>query len=286
MAAMSSAGSNGQQRSLVTHHQPEVPLEHKIHPTSGEKLLEEMKQKAKRTLQGGDKSEALRVCHWLCDTQNKESIRDTIGKDLKMDFRRMTLSAVDCAALAAVISCCGELKELDLSHTPLTPESIKILELGLSCCSKVRLVSCGLTARCCSTLSSALSAPNSQLTELWLDNNKLKDFGVEQLCEGLRSPNCKLEKLELRSCGLTSACCSALSSVLSSPNSWLTELSLTDNKLRDSGAHQLSEGLRSENCKIKGLWLWFNGISESEKRNLRSLQEELWRPGRQLTINT
>ncbi|MBN3290007.1 NAL12 protein, partial [Polypterus senegalus] len=83
------------------------------------------------------KSEALQVGQWLCETQNKELIRDTIGEDLKMNFRKMTLSAVECAVLAAVISCCGELKEFNLSETPLTTECIKRLEPGLSCCSKV-----------------------------------------------------------------------------------------------------------------------------------------------------
>uniref|UniRef100_A0A8C4TGU2 NACHT, LRR and PYD domains-containing protein 3-like n=1 Tax=Erpetoichthys calabaricus TaxID=27687 RepID=A0A8C4TGU2_ERPCA len=162
-----------------------------------QRIQEWVRQKAKQALQGGDKSEALRVCHWLYETQNEEVIRDATGKDLEMDFRYMTLSALDCAVLASVIICCGELKELDLSYTPLTPECIRRLAKGLSCCNTVWLRSCGLTARCCSALSSALSASNSQLTELRLSyNNNMEDSGVEQLCEGLRSPNCKLEKLE------------------------------------------------------------------------------------------
>ncbi|XP_039599021.1 NACHT, LRR and PYD domains-containing protein 3-like isoform X2 [Polypterus senegalus] len=173
------------------------------------------------------KSEALQVGQWLCETQNKVLIREIIGQDLKMNFRSPTLSDVDCAVLTAVISCCGELKELNLSGTPLTTECIKILEPGLSCCSKVWL---------------------------W-------------------------------SCGLTSACCSALSSVLLSPNSRLTYLNLYNNNLGDSGARQLSEGLRSDNCKLTNLWLFGNEISESEKSNLKSLQEQLRRSGRHLTIN-
>ncbi|XP_039598663.1 NACHT, LRR and PYD domains-containing protein 3-like isoform X1 [Polypterus senegalus] len=202
-----------------------------------------------------DKGEALQVGQWLCETQNKELSRDTIGEDLKMNFSSTTLSAVDCAVLAAVISCCGELKELDLSGTPLTAECVKILEPGLSFCSKVWLVSCGLTSACCSALSSVLSSPNSQLTELSLSNNNLGDSGARQLSGGLRSDNCKLKILGLDSCGLTSACCSALSSVLSSPNSRLTELWLSNNNLGDSGACQLSEGLRSDNCKLETLRL-------------------------------
>ncbi|MBN3292624.1 NLRP3 protein, partial [Polypterus senegalus] len=83
------------------------------------------------------KSEAVQVGQWLCETQNKELIRDCIGEDLEMDFRSTTLSAVDCAVLATVISCCGELKQLVLSETPLTPECIMRLEPGISCCSVV-----------------------------------------------------------------------------------------------------------------------------------------------------
>ncbi|XP_051781788.1 NACHT, LRR and PYD domains-containing protein 3-like isoform X7 [Erpetoichthys calabaricus] len=194
-----------------------------------QRIQEWVRQKAKQALQGQDKREAVRVCYWLSETQNKELIRDAIGKDLKMNFRRMTLSSVDCAVLASVISCCGELKELDLSGTPLTPECIRRLAGGLSCCHLVRLYSCGLTSACCSALSSVLSSPKSRLTELDLSNN---------------------------------------------------------NNLGDSGACQLSEGLRSDNCKLETLWLENNPISESEKRNLRSLQEMLRRSGRQLTIST
>ncbi|KAG2456305.1 NACHT, LRR and PYD domains-containing protein 3-like isoform X2 [Polypterus senegalus] len=202
------------------------------------------------------KSEPLQVGQRLCDFQNKELIRDTIGEDLKMNFSNTALSAVDCAVMAAVISCCGEFKDLDMSFTPLTPELIMRLEPGLICCSKVWLRSCRLTARCCSALSSALSAPNSQVTLLMLcENNIMEDSGVEQLCEGLRSPNCKLVELGLFTCRLTSACCSALSLALLSPNSRLTYLDLNNNNLGDSGAHQLSEGLRSDNCKLKELRL-------------------------------
>uniref|UniRef100_A0A8C4TMU5 NACHT domain-containing protein n=1 Tax=Erpetoichthys calabaricus TaxID=27687 RepID=A0A8C4TMU5_ERPCA len=193
-----------------------------------QRIQEWVRQKAKQALQWEDQSETLRVCHWLCETQNKELIRDAIGEDLKMNFSSMTLSSVDCAVLASVISCCGELKELNLSETPLTPECIRRLAPGFSCCYVVRLYSCGLTSVCCSALSSVLSSPNSRLTVLYLNNNNLGD----------------------------------------------------------SGARQLREGLRSDNCKVETLVLEYNGISESEKRNLRLLQEELRGSGRQLTIYT
>ncbi|XP_051777896.1 NACHT, LRR and PYD domains-containing protein 3-like isoform X7 [Erpetoichthys calabaricus] len=254
---------------------------------TAKQILEWVKKKAEEALQGGDKSEALRVCQWLYETQNKKLIRDAIGKDLKMSFIQMSLSPLDCAVLGSVINCCGELEELNLSKTPLTSECIMRLAPGLICCRRVILKYCGLTSRCCSALSSALSAPHSQLTELNLSsNNNMGDSGVDQLCEGLRSENCKLEKLNLWSCGLTSRCSSSLSSFLTSPHSQMTELDLSRNNLEDSGARQLCEGLRSPNCKLETLRLSDNEISESERMNLWSLQEELNRTGWQVDIHT
>ncbi|XP_051777942.1 NACHT, LRR and PYD domains-containing protein 3-like isoform X29 [Erpetoichthys calabaricus] len=225
---------------------------------TAKRILEWVKKKAKLAIRGRDKSEALRVCQWLYETQNKKLIRDAIGKDLKMDFSQMTLSPLDCAVLSSVISCCGELEELNLSKTRLTSECIRRLAPGLICCRHVNLWSCRLTSRCCSALSSALFAPHSRLTELDLSwNNNMEDSGVDQLCEGLRSENCKLVKLNLSHCGLTSRCCSALSSALSSSHSRLTELNLcknsNNNNMEDSGVDQLCEGLRSEKCKLEKL---------------------------------
>ncbi|XP_051777897.1 NACHT, LRR and PYD domains-containing protein 3-like isoform X8 [Erpetoichthys calabaricus] len=254
---------------------------------TAKQILEWVKKKAEEALQGGDKSEALRVCQWLYETQNKKLIRDAIGKDLKMSFIQMSLSPLDCAVLGSVINCCGELEELNLSKTPLTSECIMRLAPGLICCRRVILSLCRLTFRCCSSLSSALSSPHSRLTELGLSfNDNMGDSGVNQLCEGLRSENCKLEKLNLWSCGLTSRCSSSLSSFLTSPHSQMTELDLSRNNLEDSGARQLCEGLRSPNCKLETLRLSDNEISESERMNLWSLQEELNRTGWQVDIHT
>ncbi|XP_051777894.1 NACHT, LRR and PYD domains-containing protein 3-like isoform X5 [Erpetoichthys calabaricus] len=248
---------------------------------TAKQILEWVKKKAEEALQGGDKSEALRVCQWLYETQNKKLIRDAIGKDLKMSFIQMSLSPLDCAVLGSVINCCGELEELNLSKTPLTSECIMRLAPGLICCRRVILSLCRLTFRCCSSLSSALSSPHSRLTELGLSfNDNMGDSGVNQLCEGLRSENCKLEKLNLPRCGLTSRCCSALSSALSSPHSRLTELNLRDNNMEDSGVDQLCEGLRSENCKLEKLNLKYCGLTS---RCCSALSSALSAPHSQLT---
>uniref|UniRef100_A0A8C4RJV2 NACHT domain-containing protein n=1 Tax=Erpetoichthys calabaricus TaxID=27687 RepID=A0A8C4RJV2_ERPCA len=123
------------------------------------------------------------------------------------------------------------------------------------------LDSCGLTSGCLAALSSALFTEHSQLTDLWLGENKLEDSGVHLLCEGMKSANCKLEKLRLFQCGLTSGCCAALSSALSAEHSHLTELDLRWNNLQDSGVCQLCEGLRSQNCKLQKLRLYQCGLT-------------------------
>uniref|UniRef100_A0A8C4RJ90 NACHT domain-containing protein n=1 Tax=Erpetoichthys calabaricus TaxID=27687 RepID=A0A8C4RJ90_ERPCA len=205
-------------------------------------ILEWVRQKAEQAFQGRDKREALRVCQWLYEIQNQKLTRDSIGKNLKLDFSNTTLSPLDCAVVGSVIHCCTELEQLNLASTNLTPECIKRLTPGLISISSLlfshlyRLRSCDLRADCCLPLSLALSTKHSQLAVLELRKNKLEDSGVRILCEGLRNKNCKLKTLRLRSCGLTSGCCTALSSVLCTEHSHLTDLELGGNNLEDSGA--------------------------------------------------
>ncbi|XP_039608608.1 NACHT, LRR and PYD domains-containing protein 3-like [Polypterus senegalus] len=227
----------------------------------GVRIMEWVKQKAERALRGRDKSESLRVCQWLYETRNKKLIRDAIGKDLKLNFSNTTLSSLDCAVLGSVINYCGELDDLNLSHTSLTPECIRRLAPGLRCSRRVELDSCELTSACCESLSTSLSAEHSHLTVLRLEGNKLEDSGVRLLCEGLRSPHCKLETLRLQSCGLTSRCCAALSSVIRTEHSLLTELWLGENILQDTGVRLLFEGLKNPNCKLKTLRLESCGLT-------------------------
>ncbi|XP_039618173.1 NACHT, LRR and PYD domains-containing protein 3-like [Polypterus senegalus] len=243
-------------------------------------ILEWVKKKAEQALKGEDKNEALRVCQWLYETQNKKLIGDSIGKDLKMNFSRSTLSPLDCAVLSSVISCCGELQELKLSDTNLNTECIKRLVPGLSCCRRVDLRLCHLTPDCCLALALALSAEASHLTEMELRNNNLGNSGVSLLCEGLKSRNCKLEKLGLRNCSLTSGYCSALSSAVFADHLLLTELELGLNKLQDSGVHLLCKELRNHNCKLKKLDLDSCGLTSG---CLAALSSALFTEHSQLT---
>uniref|UniRef100_A0A8C4TAZ0 Fibronectin type-III domain-containing protein n=1 Tax=Erpetoichthys calabaricus TaxID=27687 RepID=A0A8C4TAZ0_ERPCA len=206
------------------------------------------------------------------------------------------LTSTCCSALSSALSAPhSRLTELDLSgNNNMEDSGVNQLCEGLrseNCkLEKLNLSDCGVTYRCCSALSSVLSSPNSQLTELNLNNksslmvggnnNNIGDPGVNQLCEGLRSENCKLEKLSLSHCGLTTTCCSALSSALSAPHTRLTELELSWNIMEDSGVVQLCEGLRSENCKLEKLNL---SNCHLTSRCCSSLSSVLSSPHSQLT---
>ncbi|XP_037396819.1 butyrophilin subfamily 3 member A2-like [Pygocentrus nattereri] len=142
----------------------------------------------------------------------------------------------------------------DLRKVPLQILRKRLRRL-LKSRSGVLLCGKGLTEKSCAVLASALSSQNSNLTELDLSQNTLRNSEVKKLCEGLRSPNCKLKKLRLSYCRLTEESCADLASVLMVKNSPLRELDLSYNELQDSGVKKLCDGLRRENCKLETLKL-------------------------------
>ncbi|KAG2466333.1 NAL12 protein, partial [Polypterus senegalus] len=140
----------------------------------------------------------------IVDTQRDSSglhitgdVASSIGDQL--DSCRLTSSC--CSALSSVLSSPNSrLTEMSLNfNNNLGDSGARQLSEGLrshNCkLETLELQYCRLTSACCSALSLVLSSPNSQLTELNLDNNNLGDSGARQLSEGLRSDNCKLETL-------------------------------------------------------------------------------------------
>ncbi len=58
-----------------------------------------------------------------------------------------------------------------------------------------RLWDCGIKAKGCAALRSALISNSSHLRELDLSGNKLGVGGLKLLSDGLKHPHCKLEIL-------------------------------------------------------------------------------------------
>ncbi|XP_052445008.1 protein NLRC5 isoform X5 [Carassius gibelio] len=146
------------------------------------------------------------------------------------------------------------LQELDLSTiklgdldweklAALLPDSHCIVE-------KIKLNTCELTEKSCSVLATVLSSkPN--LKEMNLNNSRLLDSGVKQICEGLKKS--KLEILKLSNCSITEEGYKALASALRSNRSHLKELDLTGNDPGQSGVKELVNVLQGYLCKLRFL---------------------------------
>ncbi|XP_039100071.1 NACHT, LRR and PYD domains-containing protein 12 isoform X2 [Hyaena hyaena] len=109
------------------------------------------------------------------------------------------LGSAACEGLGAVLQVNPHLQELDLSFNDLGDGGMWPLCEGLghpTCRLQKLLDSCGLTAKACEDLASALGVSQT-LTELYLTNNALGNSGVRLLCKGLSPPGCKLRVLWL-----------------------------------------------------------------------------------------
>ncbi|KAM6951497.1 NLR family CARD domain-containing protein 3-like [Aplochiton taeniatus] len=151
-----------------------------------------------------------------------------------------------------------ELDVFDLSKYSRSEKGLLRLLPVVRASKVARLNGCRLTEKCCKILASSLAS--SQLRELDLSENNIRDGGIMVLSAGLR--NCQLKTLNLRSCNLTEGSCEAINSVLSLDSSQLTVLDLSDNDLQDSGVKILASGIGSPYCKLEILRLSLCRLTE------------------------
>ncbi|XP_016420240.1 protein NLRC5-like [Sinocyclocheilus rhinocerous] len=148
------------------------------------------------------------------------------------------------------------LKELDLSEDKLGElDGEKLSALLMDSHSKVekmKLNNCKRTKKSCSVLATVLFS-KTILKEMNLNNSRLLDSGVKEICEGLKNPVCELKILKLSDCSITEEGYKALASALRSNPSHLIELDLTGNDPGQSGVKQLNDLLQDPNCQLKTL---------------------------------
>ncbi|XDV28507.1 hypothetical protein PO909_031807, partial [Leuciscus waleckii] len=176
---------------------------------------------------------------------------------LKTRFLKSVAAQEACEYLTKVL---GKspllLTELDLSEDKLGDlDGEKLSALLMDSHSKVekiKLNNCELTEKSCSVLATVLSS-KTILKELNLNNSRLLNSGVKEICEGLKNPVCELEILKLSDCSITEEGYKALASALRSNPSHLIELDLRGNDPGQSGVKELDDLLQDQKCQLKTL---------------------------------
>ncbi|XP_035014351.2 NACHT, LRR and PYD domains-containing protein 12 [Hippoglossus stenolepis] len=189
--------------------------------------------------------------------EKAEVLAPAMSLSHKIQLSYSTLSTGAVSHLASALSR-GRTEELDLAHTSLGDEKLKVLCAGLRDCKlhTLKLLVCRLTEAGCEDLMCALTSGSSQLRVLEMMFNQIGDLGFMKLCKALQSPQCKLQQLQLRSCELTAVSMEALSAALCSGKSELRKVDLTSNTIGDGGVEALCKSLQHPHCKLQSLNLF------------------------------
>ncbi|XP_041665823.1 NLR family CARD domain-containing protein 3-like isoform X2 [Cheilinus undulatus] len=219
-----------------------------------EKTIQYIKKKMMNKNLCAEKS--INLLHCLNELEDS-SLVEEIQQSLKSGrLSADKLSPAQWSALVFILlSSKEDLEVFDLKKFSDSETALLRLLPVIKASRKALLGGCKLSKRSCEALSSVLSSPSSDLTELDLSYNNLQDEGVELLFKGLRSQHCKLKSLRLNDCKLSKMICKALAPVLTLDSSSLTELDLSNNNLQDAGVEFLSEVLKSPKCKLETLSL-------------------------------
>ncbi|XP_050960153.1 NACHT, LRR and PYD domains-containing protein 3 isoform X2 [Labeo rohita] len=215
------------------------------------------------------------------DQTLSREIQDFVKSD-KHSKQKLSLS--HCSTIAYMLQMSEEvLDELDLMKFNTSSEGRGRLIPAVISCRKALIAECWPFDQHCETVCSALQSSNSNLRELELSVNDLRDSGVKLLSDALKSLNCQLEILRLHGCNLTAQSCDSLSSALQSSNV-LRELDFNNNDLRDSGVMLLSLGLKSPNCMLKTLRELDLSNNDLQDSGVKLLSDGLKSPNCQLKI--
>ncbi|XP_067383820.1 NACHT, LRR and PYD domains-containing protein 3 isoform X2 [Channa argus] len=206
------------------------------------------KSSSEAALKGFYKDMHYRCFHLLHQAQNESLVKEIITSSALMGMSYGDLSLPDCVALSYVVTCLGEMKQLNLYHTRnLTEEKAQVLAPAMSLSHKIILSNSSLNPGAVPHLASALCRGITK--ELDLSHTNIGDEKFRSLCVGLR--DCELHKLNLLACNLIS--CEDLGSVLTSATSQLVVLKMMFNPIGDLGFTRLCKALHSPHCKLQEL---------------------------------
>ncbi|XP_020485220.2 NACHT, LRR and PYD domains-containing protein 3 [Labrus bergylta] len=216
------------------------------------------KSSSAMTLKGCYRDKHQRCFHLLHQAQSDSLVKEIVTDSAHLGISYRDLSLQDCVALNYVITCLGEMKQLNLYlMRNLTEEKAERLAPAMSLSHNINLSDCSLSTGAVLHLASALS--RGLTTDLNLSNSHLGDEKLKVLSAGLRDS--KLHNLNIQVCSLTEASCEDLVSVLTSGTSQLCVLNLRWNAIGDQGLMKLCKALQSPHCKLQQLVLQANELT-------------------------
>ncbi|XP_075999306.1 NACHT, LRR and PYD domains-containing protein 3-like [Genypterus blacodes] len=227
-------------------------LQHLLkHTGSSSKSNNEIVQYIKEKIRENTSPEKIISLFYCLNELNERSLVEEIQQHLSSgSLATNKLSPGQWSALVFILlSSQNDLDVFDLKKYSASEEGFLRL-LPLVKASRVaRMSGCNLSA--CNgfdALSSVLSSPSSNLSELDLSNSDM--HGLSTLSLGLLSPHCRLEILRLSNCNLNDSCIKYVYQFLSSASSSLKELDLSSNYSIGLGMYYLSAGLVSPHCGL------------------------------------
>ncbi|XP_042072558.1 protein NLRC3-like [Haplochromis burtoni] len=232
---------------------------------TNQETVQHIKKKLSKNLSA---EKSINLFHCLNEL-NDHSLVEEIQQSLRSgSLSTDKLSPAQWSALVFILlSSEKDLDVFDLKKYSASEEALLKLLPVVKASSKALLSSCNLSERSCEALSSVCSFQSSNLRELDLSNNDLKDLGVKILSSGLGSLHLTLETLRLSGCLITQVGCTSLASSLSSSCSYLKELDLSYNhpgravkllqnlelktlRVEPAGVQWLTPGLRKYSCQL------------------------------------
>ncbi|XP_049920772.1 NACHT, LRR and PYD domains-containing protein 12 isoform X3 [Epinephelus moara] len=231
------------------------PLENVLGELNSDRIVDFkswFKSSSEKTLKECYKERQHRCFHLLHQAQSESLVKEIITPSARVGISYGDLSLQDCVALSYVVTCLGEMEQLNLYGTKnLTEEQAERLIPAMSISQKIILSGSSVSTGAVHHLASALSRGLTK--ELDLSNSRLGDEKFKILCAGLR--DCKLHTLKLLMCRLTEGICEDLAPVLTSATSQLSVLDMRSNQIGDQGFTTMCKALHSPHCKLQELML-------------------------------
>ncbi|KAM9475995.1 NACHT, LRR and PYD domains-containing protein 3-like [Clarias gariepinus] len=197
-----------------------------------------------------DKTSHWHVLRILHHTLSPTLIRESVGSCKWRLIGYGDMQDADCAAMAFVVRCLGELQELNLYNSSLTEEQAEKLMTVFRLAESINLSQSKMGIGVIRHVARALK--DGRVTNIDLKHCKLGDQAITILCSSIT--HSRLHRLDLWDCGVTLESSQAIAEMLSRSN--LRDLNLGANDLNDEGLIRLVAALETTStCTLQTLGL-------------------------------